>query len=436
MADTTKLVRLHFETNRALDFLSRKELVAQTGHQVAEWPLVCLKELVDNALDACEEAGVPPRIQVCVDESGLTISDNGPGLPPSVVDSVLDFNVRVSSREAYVSPCRGSQGNALKTVVAMPFALCGEGSVVIQSQGVQHEIRVTVDRVRQEPKIDHQLGDSPITEGTVVSVQWPDSARLILEHSKARFLQIAEDYCWLNPHLSLSVDWEGERVDLEASAPSWNKWLPSNPTDPHWYGVDELERLIAANICHRDRLVREFIAEFRGLTGSAKQRKVLEAVGLSRTLLSELVADDCIDRGLVGRLLTAMKSEAKPVRPAALGIVGEHHLQSRCALAGGDPESFAYKKVVGTDDGIPWVIETCFAYCPEETRPRRIITGVNWSPAIINPFRQLGAYGKSLDSVLEEQRAGRDEPTVVVLHISCPKVQYSDRGKSSVIVEE
>ena len=34
--------------------------------------------------------------------------------------------VRVSSREAYVSPTRGAQGNALKTIVAMPFVLDGE----------------------------------------------------------------------------------------------------------------------------------------------------------------------------------------------------------------------------------------------------------------------------------------------------------------------
>lgn len=327
MTDPKKLVRLHFQTSRTLDFLSRKELVAQTGHQVAEWPLVCLKELVDNALDACEEAGVAPHIQVTVDESALTITDNGPGIPASVVESVLDFNVRISSREAYVSPCRGAQGNALKTVVAMPFALCGDGAVVIESHGVRHEIRVTVDRVRQEPKIDHQVSGSPVTEGTVITVQWPDSARLnadgengeflqndksrpdsarsnsgrqnsqvlqiskaasdsarsILTQSKHRFLQIAEDYCWLNPHLHLDVDWNGERLHFAASDPGWKKWLPSNPTDPHWYGAEELERLIAANICHQDRLVRELVAEFRGLSGSAKQKRVLDAAGLSRT---------------------------------------------------------------------------------------------------------------------------------------------------------
>jgi DNA topoisomerase VI subunit B len=50
------LTRTTFRTSRLLDFLSREELVAQTGHRQEDWLLVVLKELTDNSLDACEEA--------------------------------------------------------------------------------------------------------------------------------------------------------------------------------------------------------------------------------------------------------------------------------------------------------------------------------------------------------------------------------------------
>ncbi len=50
-----QLQRVTLRTSRLLDFCSRKELIAQTGHQTDAWPLVELKELVDNALDACED---------------------------------------------------------------------------------------------------------------------------------------------------------------------------------------------------------------------------------------------------------------------------------------------------------------------------------------------------------------------------------------------
>jgi DNA topoisomerase VI subunit B len=64
MAAVRALEGTTFRTSRLLEFCSRKELVAQTGHEPEAWPLVVLKKLVDNALDACEEGGVAPEIVV------------------------------------------------------------------------------------------------------------------------------------------------------------------------------------------------------------------------------------------------------------------------------------------------------------------------------------------------------------------------------------
>jgi hypothetical protein len=86
------------------------------------------------------------------------------------------------------------------------------------------------------------------------------------------------------------------------------------------------------------------------------------------------------------------------------------------------------------DDGLPWIVETAFGWCPK-INERRIITGVNWSVALGNPFRSFGRYGdQGLESILAEQRAGRDEPIVFVLHFACPRVEFTDRGKSALII--
>jgi len=47
-----KLTRVAFAISRLMEFCSEKEMVNQTGHNIEYWPLVILKELFDNALDA------------------------------------------------------------------------------------------------------------------------------------------------------------------------------------------------------------------------------------------------------------------------------------------------------------------------------------------------------------------------------------------------
>jgi hypothetical protein len=48
-----KIERVAFTTSRLMEFCTEKELVAQTGHEAHKWPRVIVKELVDNAIDAC-----------------------------------------------------------------------------------------------------------------------------------------------------------------------------------------------------------------------------------------------------------------------------------------------------------------------------------------------------------------------------------------------
>jgi DNA topoisomerase VI subunit B len=260
----------------------------------------------------------------------------------------------------------------------------------------------------------------------------------ILLDAKSRFLQIADDFIFLNPHLSLCVDWFGERSHVNASTPAWTKWLPSNPTCPHWYSPEQFERLLVAYVAHdadhdKDRTVRELFAEFRGLSASGKQKRVLDATGLTRTKLSELAAGDNLDTARISRLLAVLKERTRPVKAKDLGVIGEDHLAARLQSLGANMDTFSYRIAKGETDGLPWLVETAFAWC-ERAKVRRLVTGVNWSPGIINPFRTLGKIVRSLDSVLEQQRVGQDEPAVFLLHLACPRIAYTDRGKSAVVI--
>ena len=256
-AGTRLLERTVFVTGRAMDFCSVTELTAQTGHEVDDWPLVVLKELLDNALDACEDAGSAPVMHVDVGDEGIAVTDNGPGIPEAVIRGATDFNVRVSSREAYVAPDRGKQGNALMTIIAMPYVLDGEiGSVEVATGGTAYTIEMRLDRMRQQPLIQIDTKLSDVRNGTSIMVEWPDSASQLLDEDKSRFLQIVEDYAWLNPHLTVRIDWFGQRmVDLAAHEPAWAKWKPRDPTSPHWYRPAALARLVGAYIAHELRRI-------------------------------------------------------------------------------------------------------------------------------------------------------------------------------------
>ena len=435
-----RLERSTFRTSRLLDFASEKELTAQTGHPPAEWPLVIVKELVDNALDACEEAGIAPQISVRVGTHGITVIDNGPGLPAKVVAGVLDFSVRVSSREAYVSPSRGAQGNALKTILAMPFALDGEaGRVEVDAQGIRHKITFAVDPIRQQPVIQHECGPGLVKSGTRVTVRWPSSASSVLRDAEDHFLQILYDFVCLNPHLALGWKWFGDTTTIEATDPAWQKWRPSDPTSAHWYETKHLKRLVAAYITHdedqgRARTVREFVVEFRGFSGSAAQKRVLDATGLAREQLSALRAGDGLNHERVGKLLEEMRAASRPVKATQLGMIGEAHLNRLFRFLGCDMDTFQYKRVIA-EGSLPWVLEAAFGYCPDDEsydEARVLVTGVNWSPGIGNPFKRIGRCGDGLDAILAQQRAGPREPVIVFLHLAHPRVEYTDRGKSAI----
>ena len=168
VAKAAKLERQTFETSRELEFFSEKELMMQIGYDQDQWPIALLKELIDNALDACEVAGIPPEIEVTIGEDSFSIKDNGPGLPEATMLKSMDYLVRVSDKAYYVSPTRGQMGNALKAVWAAGFVAHGNGTIEVVT-GEKHyvitvsayhrarylqELQVQIEEWKEENKRD------------------------------------------------------------------------------------------------------------------------------------------------------------------------------------------------------------------------------------------------------------------------------------------
>jgi DNA topoisomerase VI subunit B len=221
------LQREVFETRRQLEYFSGKELSMQLGAAPSGWGLVLIKELVDNALDACETAGTPPEIHVTLTPEGFTVADNGPGMSQALIERSLDYDIRVSDKTYYISPSRGQLGNALKCLWAAPYAVDPEhpGVVEVNSLGLQHQIAVKVDRIAQEPRITHTLTETPICKKgasiAVISskVACYETWRKIDDFYKSG-RGLIEQYAAFNPHLlpagarrDLGLSGDGARLD-------------------------------------------------------------------------------------------------------------------------------------------------------------------------------------------------------------------------------
>jgi DNA topoisomerase VI subunit B len=449
-----KLTRVAFRVSRLMEFCSQRELISQTGHSAWEWPLVVVKELFDNALDACEEAEIAPALAIDVEKDAIVVQDNAGGLDAETIESVLDYTIRVSSREAYVSPTRGAQGNALKTILAMGFVLHKEvdggdpvGVTAIESRGIRHRIEFRVDHINSQPKIVRRTSASPIEAGTKITVRWPPrAAKMLLDHTAAQFKQLVRAYTWFNPHLSVRGTWLGrEFINTGATNPTWEKWRPSHPTSARWYDEARLARYLAAHVSRdRDlgqrRTVREFVGEFRGLSGTAIQRKVLNEVGCSHQSLAQFFGVKRVNSEGVAKLLVAMRRYSKPVPPRLLGVIGEDHFKVRFLEAGGNADTFSYQKRTDVAEGVPYVIEVAFglheaALTPGPVDvPRVFVTGANWSRAISNPFRSFGRTGEGAENALAQARADSKQPVIFALHLASARLQFADRGKSSIVL--
>jgi len=425
------LTRETFTISRELEFFTEKELEMQIGHGRQWWPVALIKELMDNALDASESAQAPPEIEVEVTEDGFSVQDSGPGIPEDVIARSLDFMQRVSDKALYVSPTRGQLGNALKTVYAAPYVAHGSGRVEIEVSGRRHVIAVSLDEIAQRPRVSHTVEDAALVRnGSRVWVAWPRSGCLedddedrVSYNTPPDPQELVEGYAALNPHATFrfsTLTYEGTDRDSY-------KWRASDPTSPHWYTPETLRSLIAGFLLRerdggRARTVREFVSEFRGLSSTVKQKQVTE--GLSRVHLRELVENGALDDGTISELLHRMQALSRPVKPQALGAIGESHLKSWMVhYANVAEDSVKYAKRYGFDDGLPFVIEMAFGVRQGDEDGRRVIYGLNWAPALGTPVPELS-------TLMQRMRMDPHDPITVILHMAKPRFDFVDHGKS------
>ena len=97
--------------------------------------LTTVREAVDNALDACEEAHILPEIHVTIKELSetkfsVTIEDNGPGILKSQLPKIF-AKLLYGSKFHRLKQSRGQQGIGISAAVMYGQMTTGQPAVVI-----------------------------------------------------------------------------------------------------------------------------------------------------------------------------------------------------------------------------------------------------------------------------------------------------------------
>lgn len=441
--------------SRGAEYLDARELAAQTGvapHRLAD---AVLKELVDNALDACETAGATPEITVGVvwtsSTTMISVSDNGTGITPDVVSRILNFDTRTSDKLLWRSPTRGAQGNALKTVLGIPTALAAGAPVMpvtIDSRGVLHEIALHPDLLGNV-RVDHVVRDADPRPGTAVQVTLSGSRLSPSEVADwGLMFALANPHAGFevrirgpHPHRHLADDggWESVGSYRPTVVGGYRKPIPTDPTSPAWYTAADFERLVNAlagtdEQAGTDRTVRQFVRGFAGLTGTAKAKAIGDQVGVDR--LSQLAGDTTT----ITWLLAVMQVEARAPKPQTLGRIPDEHVVEILDNTFGVQRAWQRRGAVVDDAGVPWILELTVAATVDDGW---FYPAVNWSPVFADPTGgheihgdRESAYGvRGFLSTIGLFGDG-SRPAAATLHIITPSIRWLDRGKSRASIPD
>src|SRR5687767_5123468 len=209
--------------------------------------LTCVKEAVDNALDACEEAGILPDVVVKLDNVSnvpvsqatrfrITITDNGPGIVRQQIPPIF-AKLLYGSKFHRLRMSRGQQGIGI-SAAGMYAQLTTGKPVQITSRtsprAPAHYFEVQIDTKKNEPRILEKkqvTWDAP--RGTQVSMEIEGR----YQKGRASVDEYIEQTIIANPHVKLTyVSPDGETREY----PRTYEQLPPSPREikPHPYGIE------------------------------------------------------------------------------------------------------------------------------------------------------------------------------------------------------
>src|SRR6266542_1291572 len=213
--------------------------------------LTCVKEAVDNALDACEEAGILPDVVVKVEAVAngepplppsqasrfrITVADNGPGIIRQQIPPIF-AKLLYGSKFHRLRMSRGQQGIGISAAGMYAQLTTGKPVQIISRTGARapaHYFEVQIDTKKNEPRIiEKKEIDWENHRGTQVTLEIEGR----YQKGRASVDEYLEQIAIANPHVQLVYHTpEGETKEY----PRTIQELPPQPREikPHPYGIE------------------------------------------------------------------------------------------------------------------------------------------------------------------------------------------------------
>ena len=208
--------------------------------------LTTVKEGVDNALDACEDAGVPPDVRVEIHQAAETrfrvvIEDNGPGIMKAQVPRVFG-RLLYGSKFHRLRQSRGQQGIGISAAGMYGLLTTGKPIRIVTRTGDKkkpaHLFELVIDTKTNEPvvKRDEEFAWDR-AHGTRVEIELEGAWRGG-QHSVDQYIR---QISLANPHAELTyLPPDPEKANGVVTFPRVTDELPPETAEikPHPYGVE------------------------------------------------------------------------------------------------------------------------------------------------------------------------------------------------------
>jgi DNA topoisomerase-6 subunit B len=207
--------------------------------------LTTVKEGVDNALDACEEAGILPDIRVEIRQVSDTrfrvaIEDNGPGILRKQVPKIFG-SLLYGSKFHRLRQSRGQQGIGISAAGMYGLLTTGKPLRITTRTGKKsqaHQLELVIDTKKNEPKVKRdEVVDWDRPHGTRVEIELEGAYRGGQHSVDAYIRQIS----LANPHSQITyVPPKAEEYGASHEFPRVSKQIPPEMAEikPHPYGVE------------------------------------------------------------------------------------------------------------------------------------------------------------------------------------------------------